>query len=719
MQPIDAPRDEATCTSITPTLPQNQDNSQPDSTCSTNEDHDCSDLDFRPRSSPQVRVRSITPEYAQHLRSVNEDNDVIVNISPTIKGRRSPDDKFRRSKTVAAFSEKVHETYDVPKKLVKQHSADEMSVPLTDTHYHIPKPTTDTAYHMPRPYDDSRNKPGYYHHPKPAEELYKVPKPHTITGNVPDTYDFPRPACLAEGDQSLYNTPRSISHTSDENFYTNVPRSSSDPTSDDTYSVPRTPTAATLNAVQGQGNSQIYNVPPRRCNRTNSPPTTGPYDTVDNAPAQQRMSLHKLRPARSFESLFTHRVNQVPSGSHVSPPELADGHNMYVDIERSHNNKPNPQTSYDRENLYAEIPEDYVPKRGQIETRMSGNKYVTAPGSSPLSSQGTLTSGSAELYDQVPRRQGSKKQRELVSQGYELCLPADSTADNMRMMTLPNRRKRSSETPPRNILRDEKLLEKYDIQLPPVRSTRPHSEADLIDTNDTSIRSSGILGSSIPTESTLPVNDEYVIITHRDTRPKFTPTQPQGIPGQDIPQPFPDSGGGSTLSSNQNATFSEEYQLMSAVKINRTHLTYDTPNPTLVANGHSKMLLVRPNSDFVQDVQYEMVNPSDFKRLNSESSLDMEGISPRNSRPFEQQRNVSHGSLGSVFSEGSEGEVQSPTDGGGGTTSTAAVTVPLKSRMRIASGSPRDLSESLDLRWVLFLIYMYTVYQRSSDIPYI
>lgn len=688
-------------------------------------------MDFRPRSSPQVQARSITPEYAQHLCSVNEEGEVIVNVSPTIRGRRSPDDKFKRSKTVAAFGDKAlppqgliaPDTYDVPKTLVKQRSADETSMPTSDTHYHVPKPTTDTEYHTPRPYDDSRNKPGYYHHPKPADQVYNVPKPYTR--NVSDTYDFPRPADSAEGDQSLYNTPRSITqHTSDENFYTNVPRSSSDPTSDDTYSVPRTPTAATLNAIkqtntttQGQGNShELYNVPPRRGNRTSSPPTTGPYDSVDyNVP--RGLSLRKLRPARSFESLFTRRVNQVPSGSHVSPPELADGHNMYVDIGRNHSNKPNPQTGYGRENLYAEIPEDYIPRRGQIEAGINENKIT--PGSShspPVSSQAIPTSGGAELYDQVPRRQGSKKQRELVSQGYELCLPAESAADDMRMMTLPNPKKRSSETPPRNIPRDEKLLEKYDIQLPSVRSARPHSEADLIESDGisrTSKHSSDILGSSIPADSAFPVNDEYVIITHRDTRPKFIPTQPQGIPGQDVSELLTNSGSGSNQPSNQNADFSEEYQLMSAVKINRSHLTYDTPNPTLIHTvgngGQSKMILARPNSDFVQDVQYEMVNPSDFKRLNSESSLDMEGISPRNSRPFEQQRNFSHGSLGSVFSEGSEGEVQSPTDGHD-TTSTAEAAVAVKSRMRIASGSPRDLSGSLDLRWVSVCDMSYSVH---------
>ena len=552
--------------------------------------------------------------------------------------------------------------------MIKQFSAEDVEL---DSHYHIPKPSRNMEYHVPRPHDDSRNRGDYYHQPKPAEETYKVPKPYSKGG--PETYDSPKHTHSPSA-QPVYNTPKAIKEESDS-FYTNVSKNDTEQTQENFYNVPRTPTAAKTHAVLG-GNPQqepgnLYSIPTKRGGSEKQ----SKFSALDLVDGGHPPILHKLRSARSAESLFTRRINHNSSDSHISPPDPASEHNMYVDIEQ--NRKVHPMA----DNLYAEIPADYIPRRVQI---MSNGGENVAP-----QQTGSAKRSAAELYDQVPNRMDTQiqNQRKLAREGYELCLPAEVDPNSLNTMTLPGRGKRASASPPRMLQDRGSSLDKYDIHMPTARPARPRSEADLLDSVEKSgsTHNQDILGSSIPTNSTFPIADEYVIITHRDTRPKFPPTLPQGIPGS--------SESGSQVT-NQNTVESDEYQTMTAAKIDRSKFLYDTPNPSLIGNGHqSNTSHTNSQPTTVQDVQYETVSLANYSRLDSESSLDMEGVSPRNSRPLDQVRSYSFSSRGSVFND-HESEVEGETDHVTG----EGMAIQQKVRMRIASGSPRDASTSLELK---------------------
>ncbi len=633
------------------------------------DESEITNLDIGSRSSPQPRQRTFneTTPTLHHIHSVDEDGEIVINKSPTIKGRRSPDDRFRRTQTVSPLLV-APETYDVPpKRLTKQQSADCV---LSDSHYHIPKPSSSSEYGVPRPFNDPRNAPDYYHQPTPANQTFKVPIPYTRNGM--DTYDSPKHAAS----EQLYNSPKPVKRTNNskieaEQFYGNVSNGTTGQLKpEDFYNVPKSESPR-------QSPPNIYNTPTRRGGSHKLTDT----DFTDGGTSSPR--LHKLRSAKSAESLFSKRVNSAGTIRRVSPPEISPEHNMYVDIEQ------NRQVSI-ADNLYAEIPANYVPRQAQIS--VNGNENSSVP--QPSLSLSQFDSSTTNSYNQLPSRMGSQiqKQRDLVRDGYELCLPAEMNSNPLHStMTLPHQNKHSSVSPPP--LRNHRgtSLEKYDIHLPNVRSSRPRSEADLLEGTEFSNRTSGsvndVLGSSIPNESSFSLADEYVIVTHRDTSIKFPPTEPQGIPISNVE------------SSNQN----EEYQVMSAVKINRSQLLYDTPNPSPSSGdgGQSYDSKMEPiaaeygnvSHDVVQDSHYDTINPANYpgKNYRSSSSFDMDGISPRSSRHLESSKTLSMGSLSSVFSEPEVGgQVDHVT--------TAGMAVPNMARMRIASGSPRDVTTSSELK---------------------
>ena len=281
-----------------------------------------------------------------------------------------------------------------------------------------------------------------------------------------------------------------------------------------------------------------------------------------------------------------------------------------------------------------------------------------------------------------------QKQRELARDGYEYCMPAEVDPKTLNTMTLPPRSKLSSASPPSHRRDRGTSLDKYDIQMPGTRHARPRSEADLLDGTEFQKQNGiDVLGSSIPNESSFLVADEYVIVTSRDTRQKFAATEPQGIPGAD------------SESTNQI----EEYQVMSAVKINRSQLLYDTPNPSpSSSNGsHRNAPQSKPTIEVEygnvshnlvhQDAQYDTVNPANYTRLNSESSLDMDGFSPKQSN---QLNKVPIASPSNVFSE-QEADANGQSDH---VTSEEGVAIPHKDLVRIACGSPQDATVSLELK---------------------
>lgn len=593
------------------------------------------------------------------------------------------------------------DTYSVlPKRLSKQHSADELDI----SHYHHPKPTSNSEYGVPRPYDDPRNVRDYYHQPSPAHQTYQVPIPYTPNGT--DTYDSPRH--VPKPVDQLYSSPKSVGESTTD-YYGNIPSTDSQPKQEDFYTVPRTTVAGSTESggLSHQSPGNVYNLLPRR---VNSGKTI--YNTTDGGSLGK---FHQLRSAKSLESLVSRRIHRTSSP--VEPP-ASNEHNMYVEIEQ----KPAISTA---DNLYAEIPANHIPHKVQLAG--DTNQSTSAVPQPSLYSSPTH-------YDQLPSRMGSQiqKQRELARKGYELCLPAEVDPNSLHADTLPLRTKHSSASPPP--IRKDRGTSLVDILIPGVKPSRPRSEADLLDSFEyqkPGFKNMDTLGSSIPTENTFTTDssDEYVIVTRSDTRPKFEPAAPQVVPGVT-------SG---DYSSNQN----EEYQVMSAVKINRSQLLYDTPNPSSSQNGLPNNSpansapeygnVSHETSNLIQEAQYEPVNPVDgpksshskqnhvqdsqyepiantpiislgtsnlindahYEPVNTrpgsvdQSSVDMEGTSRKHSRTLEQLKHISLGSLGSVFSDE---EVEGQSD------HIMTVESLQKTRIRTASGSPKDVSLSVELK---------------------
>ncbi len=200
---------------------------------------DSTDLDHIPRSSPTV---------ARSNR-------------PTLRGRQSPVGKLTKSITTPALSS---ETYDVPKSLQTQLSADDgggiyNNVSLSssgenpqepENTYQVPRPTVDSEYHVPKAQDDILNEQRHYHHPKPADEVYKVPASRPMSG----TYS----SLLGRTPDNLYSSPRPPPHAatgtrSPQGVYYSYP-----PDADSTAG---TADSATTQTSTGNGNvpdGQLY-----------------------------------------------------------------------------------------------------------------------------------------------------------------------------------------------------------------------------------------------------------------------------------------------------------------------------------------------------------------------------------------------------------------------------------------------------------------------------
>ena len=682
-----------------PTLPKVREEIERQS-ASQEDDKTSSNLDFLPRSSPQVRVRSITPEYAQHLRKVEQE-----------EGRQSPS-TFKRSKTVHTFSHEVlpsSDTYDVPKQLRRQ-SPDEgvynVPKPLTAPYdpegtYHIPRPSAD-VYHVPRSQEDARNTQGHYHHPKPADQVYKVPV--LASSAVESTYSVPTkfPKTQPNANDVYYSYPPEASDFTDGNGFYNVPKPSAEV--DNVYKVPR----SVLEEAESQtdnvykvpksvlseqnGTDSIYNVPRSlsanegyisngaRQHNSSSPPPANTYETIDTNP-QPKGVLGRLRAARSFESLLGNRINTTGTPIELSGPQIAANPNLYVGVDVEHMNE-SPQTSAMQqqpamvrsravarpENVYAEIPDDMLQDTRRPLVTDSGRALTSRSHYDTLPIRGT----------QLEMEGLTKAQALHDEEGYELVLPPGVREEQLRAMTLPHRPKHHGTTPPRQLPTQPRLKhiqDKYGIDR---MTSRRYSEGLVLDSSSldyASIPSETILGSSIPADSTIPALDEYVIITRQDTRPKFFNTLPQPILAGNrvvIGQgSIPSVGSDSSMSSGDKLDDSGEYELMNSARVNMARLKYNTvtPNPTLT-QGSAENRQQRSSAGGVSEQYYG----NTFHTVSSVGSMN----SLRDS----------------VFSDKSS-EVES-----GSSPTTAPMQVSPKKLVRIASGSPHNASLTLDLRYV-------------------
>lgn len=686
-------------------------------------DSDSSNLDFLPRSSPQIRVRTISPEFAQHLKKFND--EPLINKSHTIKGRRSPEskkhDQFHttRAKTVA------NTMYDASPRFLPAGTGNDL--------HKVPQPrlqaeqSAENLYKVPQPHLHTEHE-NLYKVPQPhphveqgAENLYKVPQPHVHTEQgAENLYKVPQSHLHAEqGAENLYNVPRSQTDPADpENLY-NVPRRQGDqgteslynvpqPQSEELYKVPRSdagsirdiynvPRLQSSNMTDGtlmegeQDNAyysipsdmavaeNVYNIPQSSSDNTYSVPRSveegaprvplprqdNRYEEIDIQPTR------KLKTSRSFESLYTRRVHPHPR-TRFSPelPSPTKG-NYYVDIDLDGH--------IANEHMYAEIHDH--PSRLENSPRQNpatwatgeSNFYATIPDSKP--SPPKVRRPTPELSTE-----GVAKAQELARQGYELCMPV---SEDDKSKTLPPRGAMS--TPPRTIPRTNyNLLEKYGIQVPNGVCTTDNGKAGP----------HSVVPSSCPATDGKNLMDEYVIITR-----SMQPSQPQAIPPRNIQRTE------TTGSSSTNRAV-DDYEIMTTPGSSSAGKPMDDYEIMTSAKLNLKQMIQTPEAT--------QIPPQPAEVTHTTSANDSHG----NLSHFGSSDNFNH-TYGNVGTDGtSDEDNMSPAEGGGTsygnivasggpyqpeeglyqTPRPVGTQVPHKQLVRIASGSPHDRTPGSDLR---------------------
>ena len=498
--------------------------------------------------------------------------------------------------------------------------------PMSGTYSSLLGHTPDNIYSSPKPLVGTKSPQGvYYSYPPDSNEATDSATPTTSTtanngqegrplpsqvisdetsGQLYSNVSLTAPNEPGSGDlaENFYTVPRpgveqqegvAVATPSDDDGLYKVPRSltgaqevqnSSPPQQDDDglYKVPR---SLSGEIAASKYDDDLYKIPRSvKQSGSESPPPRNPYEQIDLD--QQRIVI---RPARSLESL--HRVKTLPprTGNRYIDSNVASAEPGWI---RTQPLPPRPQPILDSstdDNVYAEIPEDLLSKRRMANARWSppargertfDNLYVTGPDvTSEPTSQGNK---SVSPYDKLPPRrpspevvasEGVAKAKELAKQGYELCLPS---GEDPKLAT----RTPPMSTPPRNIPRKNfSSLEKYDVTIPGDLGLHSHRTVSASGGPMTPGPSDSLLGSSIPTDSSLISPDEYVIITRSDTRLKYSQTAPilsnagRWSGTNEVPLPEGD-----------------EYEQMNSVKsqiLLSQSIHYSTPNPSLYHNGDS------------------------------------------------------------------------------------------------------------------------------------
>ena len=545
--------------------------SQKDQTASTptspDSKADTSDLDFLPRSSPQVRVR--------------------------VKGRRSPE--TRRHGHQPQAEQGAENLYSVPRLQSDFNDPQNLySVPRPQNGedlYKVPRPQSgEDLYKVPRP----QNGEDLYKVPRPQndEDLYKVPRPQ----NDEDLYKVPRP----QNDEDLYKVPRPQAGSLNDTY--SVPRPLPSDMTDGTYRVPRSvlneddqddnayyslPAGArnVHNTPRSFGNGSTYHVPRNlsgsEISRVPLPRDDNQYEEIEIQPTR------KLKASRSFESLVNRRVNP-PRRSTFSPePSSPMKGNYYVDID-VHGQVPN-------EHMYAEIRE-HPPTVGlgnrptrAAQQNAESNFYASIP--NDRISPPPVRRPTPEL-----NREGLVKSQELAKQGYELCMPVTSED---KPMTLPKNGATMS-MPPRTIpRRNYKSVEKYGIQIPNgTEHSKPHIEA-----------------SSCPPNEGESLMDEYVIITR-----KIEPSQPKDIPARQMH---------SSTTTSAAERPGDDYEIMTSapLRLNRSRSKQSSKSPPQLETGTS----INDSEHSYRSMSHSSSSGDfspKYGNIGCDAALDMDGMSP-------------------------------------------------------------------------------------------
>ena len=542
--------------------------------------HSSSNLDYIPRSSPTVQVRSITPEHAQHLRKLSE-REGPVRVSATLRGRKSPPSILAKKSLTLGH-------------IAIEDVANKVTIPgEDDSLYNVPRPA-DATYNVPKSMMDSPPSPrsgngsgdNTYATPKSNggdASVYSTPKSN---GNGENVYSAPKPVDYADGggivsyggspEEGMYNVPSSVASREEGGV---SEESSAQPTGRESlYNVPRSLSNdmvdnAAYNDIIAhsttfeEGSDQLYNTPRPVQSRAPISPKAN-YESIDvDAPR-----FHTLRSARSFESLSRNRIHPITNGerkmsAYISSPSFAANKAPkceYVDIDIANRPPalapaknaplpplpplptpagPNPIV----DSVYAEITEETIARGRQMSVSSQPQNPAHA------------------LYNELPparlkfpdssamAREGMAKAQELAEEeGYELFMPA---ATNLRTAQHEESHRVDSTYPP--VTTASALLQKYHINIheSTVRS-RPFSESDVL---EDSRPSSNKYGTSVSDDLQ---SDEYVIVTGPDTRPKTMTGGPQNPP-----------------------LMEDEYETMASAhaQLQNHESHYATPNPTLWA----------------------------------------------------------------------------------------------------------------------------------------
>lgn len=532
--------------------------------------HESSDLDYIPRSSPTVQIRSITPEHAQHLRKLTE-IEGPARVSASLHGRKSPPGKLaKKSNTMSAIN--VGGVNKGGKAAIPSEIKED------DSLYNIPRPLSDASlYQTPKSVIDSPPSPrgngtpstngggdNLYSAPRSntesSENLYSAPRPvdqtaaHSREGSVPEEGMYKVPSSVtAEANgasaqsEGLYNVPRSLSNDMVDNAAYNDIQSTLQGESESLYNTPRPANAHALASPSNPKNN---------------------YESIDvDAPC-----FETLRSARSFESLNRIRVNQSEAPrnmtGYMSTPSFGNKPPKceYVDIDLDNRppllapakNAPLPPlptaAGPDRvvDSVYAEITDETIARSRQM-TIAQGN-----PQNSAYSLYNELPPTSARYSESTVAQEGMAMAHMLAEEeGYELFMPA---ASNIRRNDLYDEARPVDSTYP-PVTTASALLQKYNIHIYESGTrARPFSESDVL---EDSRGSAANLGSSISNDSELQ-SDEYVIVTGPDRRPK-----PKMVTSPRLVE--------------------EQYEAMNSVQTDFSESQYSTPNPSLWSGGVSSV----------------------------------------------------------------------------------------------------------------------------------
>lgn len=697
-----------------------------------------------PRSSPIVKVRSITPEHAQKIRRMAE-------LGEGLHMRSLTTSRVSSDGSIASHA-----------KLLKKSQTMKNRSKLANGH------DSNNTYQVPRPLDPKHIAPGgkeeaesLYNVPRPssAADLYKVPK-----GILASTLNEKRGSLTSNNETSLYNVPRSLEAVSGveerhckvdskegEGMYkipssilansgagesssgshpqgtSNVPLPRlRDSGSDGVYNIPRTNTGV----VMGSSRDSVYNVPSPHYTKaqhihspSNSSLSPSATDNYKSNERQQQPGVGRMRGTKSFENLHKIRVKPSTTGGRngrFSPP-ISKSRGVYEDIDADRcltpaknaplpplptigTLAPPPPVKVMEEGMYCEISDRTIVSNRLVQ-KASLTKQNTADDISPSNSGKytpirKLRAMTMSEYNEVKpfaraklpdppsstSVQGLAKAKELSEEeGYEFCTPAPQY---LRQELNEPRRTRSVWTPKLMGVESSRIIQ---------NRSRPHSECTKVGVADPAV-----LGTSTPLDSG-DLGDEYVIVTGPDRRLKL---------GSDL---LVSSGVGTT-----DAVAEDEYEIMTSARVElilqrvQQQSCYSTPDPNLYGNctpNETRLSLSSSSSLFGgRSVSEELTHSLPPRMSGAEegefAGINIDSMSPPDSDGQPVYFNVQHqrkSSSLSVSSRHSDSTEDGVGGGEGGTVGAvsegmAMQTENMSALVKTMEGSPLDIHESAQLK---------------------